>query len=279
MHGNYILLVLCSCAAAAAATCYNLNGDEVSNTNIIPCDADEPITHCCSSDDLCARNGLCLNNGDDGKISAQGCTDPGWNLPCHQQLRSDNCQDSGDYVPLWMCKSVDRAIMVCCDPDTSQCCVDALANEQGRPRLYEIPKWGQVWPPGQKSLAVPSNPITVVTTSSSTAGPTSSKTTETTSASNAGPTSSISGGATPGPVGHGSIDPLPVALAVVFGILFLALGFFQLRYVARESKRRGKPAGFGGAVGSTVPAMVPRWHCQGVWRCSISRGSGGVGAQ
>ncbi|KAM7184293.1 hypothetical protein V8F33_013060 [Rhypophila sp. PSN 637] len=224
---------------------YNLKCDEHSNTDIIPYDADASITQCCCSSDLSVGNGLCLNNGGDDRITVQGCTDRDWNPPCHAELRFDNCQDSGDYVPLWMCNPGDSAVRLCCGTNDTWCCVDALANPLGRPRLSEMGRWWQVWPPGQKSLAVPSNAITVVTTSSSTAGPTSSKTTETTSASNAGPTSSISGGTTPGPVGHGSIDPPPIALAVVFGVPFLALGVFQLRYVARESKRRGKPAGFG----------------------------------
>ncbi|KAM7210031.1 hypothetical protein V8F06_014588, partial [Rhypophila decipiens] len=193
-----------------AATCYNLQGDEISNTDFIPCDADKPITHCCSSHDLCVENGLCLDNGGDGRITVQGCTDPNWGPPCHAELQ-DNCQGNKidrNYVDLWMCRSLTNFgnVELCCGSDDAGCCQSALAGEQ---KLFKMEKWGQFWTPGQS------------------------------------PTSAVIGGASPGQEGHSSIEPLPIALAAVFGVLLLAVGGFQLRYVARESKRRGKPAGFG----------------------------------
>lgn len=61
------------------ATCYNVLGREA---DLIPCNPDDDISPCCSENDYCLSNGLCLDATANNLMSIQGCTDSVWRNPC-----------------------------------------------------------------------------------------------------------------------------------------------------------------------------------------------------
>ncbi|KAF4472800.1 hypothetical protein FALBO_309 [Fusarium albosuccineum] len=134
----------------SAALCFNLAGKRIADDtpNIQPqkpCDPSAAVSHCCSQGDLCTSNGLCIDNGGDGRFTAQGCTDPRWQAPCRGELRGCPSSITADYVPVWMCRSIGGTADFCCDATDARCCAAAL---EGNATLYSMPLWGDVWHPG-----------------------------------------------------------------------------------------------------------------------------------
>ncbi|KAI0440087.1 hypothetical protein F4803DRAFT_528916 [Xylaria telfairii] len=185
-------------------SCYNLEGQLIGDDARIsprqPCDAYASTTPCCSRDDFCLSNGLCLDNGGDGRLTIQGCTNPDWAPPCRAEFRDCSSSITSDYIPVWMCRSIGGTIDLCCDSSDAQCCTAALA---GKARLFSLPIWGLIRRPG--------NVLDGGARSTEGSGE-----------------SALS-----------LADRLTIALSVVFGVLGLAVATLQYRHMVRESKARG----------------------------------------
>ncbi|KAI5917748.1 hypothetical protein F4810DRAFT_704666 [Camillea tinctor] len=126
-----ILLMLVSTpfigTVTAAKSCYKNNGQlwEANSSSPVapwvPCDANAEVSACCSQDDYCLSNGLCMiQNGGDGNrliISQEGCTDPNWSGPCNNYC-TDKSDDPNGYMFPWQCS--DRSW--CCGTKDETCC-------------------------------------------------------------------------------------------------------------------------------------------------------------
>ncbi len=226
-----LLLVVWGDTAATAQTpkaCYNLKGDALAGTTYpptkitryTPCDASAAVSFCCFNDDYCLGNGLCLDNGSNGRFTLQGCTDPDWPPPCHGMFRAEGCQSSitPDYVPVWMCSSVNGRMEFCCHPENASCCTTANGTRPDA-GVRGLGTYGQVWlpqdgPPGDHN----------------------------------GSGSSGGGGGGGGDDGGFDLgDKLGLGFAVLFGTLGLTVAVLQLRYVKRERKEstRSRRTGHG----------------------------------
>ena len=75
---------------AHAKICYRQDGTAQDPTHDWQvCFPDAEVSHCCSTVDYCADNGLCINAGvSNNHITVQGCTDVNWGKPCQRR-----CQD------------------------------------------------------------------------------------------------------------------------------------------------------------------------------------------
>ena len=145
-----ILIALLLVNVLSAKQCFNLECNAIvdgdpSIQRRQPCNPSAQVSTCCSHGDLCLSNWLCLDNGGNGRFTAQGCTDPGWPAPCRAEFRGCPSSITPDYVPLWMCQSLGHTIDFCCDSADARCCVAALAGNQ---TMFSLPLWGDVWRPG-----------------------------------------------------------------------------------------------------------------------------------
>jgi hypothetical protein len=72
----------------AQTTCYNslvypwVYTDKEPVAAWLPCNTSSAISNCCSPDDYCMSNGLCMDAVIDNVISQQGCTDKTWAGSC-----------------------------------------------------------------------------------------------------------------------------------------------------------------------------------------------------
>lgn len=80
------LLLQSSFAAADSNTslCYKKDGSiqQEQDKKWRPCDPTANISNCCSENDWCMSNGLCLNGISNQYFSEQGCSSSNWESPC-----------------------------------------------------------------------------------------------------------------------------------------------------------------------------------------------------
>lgn len=91
-------LLLSSVMLRAAATCYDYDGKEMKD--VFPCDATADVSQCCSKNDFCLSNGLCLDAGSNNGFTQQGCTSKGWDFPCQKYCR-DNAGMAGMFCAVF----------------------------------------------------------------------------------------------------------------------------------------------------------------------------------
>ncbi|KAI0595105.1 hypothetical protein F4775DRAFT_387646 [Biscogniauxia sp. FL1348] len=111
----------------AAKSCYKNNGQlwELNSSSPVapwvPCDSNAEVSACCSQDDYCLSNGLCMiQNGGDGNrfiISQEGCTDPNWSAPCNN-FCTNKSDDPNGYMFPWQCSDLSW----CCGTKDETCC-------------------------------------------------------------------------------------------------------------------------------------------------------------
>ncbi|KAI9786290.1 MAG: hypothetical protein M1816_008099 [Peltula sp. TS41687] len=126
---------------SVSGICYAVNGDTI---DLTVCDATATVSRCCSPDDFCVDNGLCLDAGSDNLWSVQGCTDYFWKGPCRKYCNSSFINEplSGLYTYIHICgeyPQVGGAEMgACCthDKNDASCCQDPDAR-------FPIPKFHQ----------------------------------------------------------------------------------------------------------------------------------------
>jgi hypothetical protein len=83
----------------ADSKCYDTWGNE--DANQLPCFAPgttdmNATTWCCSKNDYCLSNGLCLSPGYNNLMLQEGCTDKAWGAPCNKICSSSG----GKCLPL-----------------------------------------------------------------------------------------------------------------------------------------------------------------------------------
>jgi len=76
------LWLFCFLLPLVQATCYTTFGDIQDGD--VPCDPDNDVSTCCSANDYCLSNGLCLDASANNVMTQQSCTDPNWGAPCHK---------------------------------------------------------------------------------------------------------------------------------------------------------------------------------------------------
>ncbi|KAH8898230.1 hypothetical protein GQ53DRAFT_625138, partial [Thozetella sp. PMI_491] len=108
----------------AIATCYNVAGK--ASDRLYPCDSSGGIVPCCSANDFCLSNGLCLDGGGNNAFTQQGCTSDSWEAPCRKYC-SGNAGLAGDgYIYMHLCSGFDAANPFCCSTDYT--CCNSSAN-------------------------------------------------------------------------------------------------------------------------------------------------------
>ncbi|CAJ2509111.1 Uu.00g141370.m01.CDS01 [Anthostomella pinea] len=117
-------------SVAAAKDCYKNNGDlwvsdpDAYVASWVPCDASADVSVCCSQDDFCLSNGLCMiQNAGDGNsmiLSQEGCTDPKWTGACTNYCTAESDDPNGYMFP-WSCGDAGW----CCGTKDDSCCSTA----------------------------------------------------------------------------------------------------------------------------------------------------------
>lgn len=87
-------VLLAAVIPLTSATCYDRSGNVRSQW--LPCDPNASTSTCCSSNDFCMSNGLCLNAGGNQAYTQQGCTDNKWGLPCNFYCRE--CASTSHHI-------------------------------------------------------------------------------------------------------------------------------------------------------------------------------------
>ncbi|KAI1502578.1 hypothetical protein F5X99DRAFT_152891 [Biscogniauxia marginata] len=104
---------------SAASVCYDTSGNV--KDNFVPCDTSADVSVCCTANDYCLDNGLCLDAGGDNQFTVQGCTNSDWSSPCVQY-----CPDMGTttnwYQVLTLCSTRDRVSGRYCCGENATCC-------------------------------------------------------------------------------------------------------------------------------------------------------------
>ncbi|KAI1504097.1 hypothetical protein F5X99DRAFT_373433 [Biscogniauxia marginata] len=218
--------------ASAAKDCYKNNGQlwEIDESNPVapwvPCNENAEVSACCSQDDYCLSNGLCLiqnaGSGNRYVISQEGCTDPDWPEPCGN-FCDGKSDDPNGYMFPWQCPDESW----CCGTKDETCCDTA-------DHFFPIAEITGIQPPvARLATAISSTSATSITSITSASTPTgtalSSTSTDRASASAsetavACPATSSDNSTRDLAIGLGV--GLPLGLAIIAAMSFLG---FQVR--------------------------------------------------
>ena len=138
---------------SSARPCYRYGGETV-DPDLVPCNPDAPTSVCCSANDFCLSNGICLDAGADNDYTLQGCTDRDWGEPCRKI-----CGDSPStgYKYLWICSYFPNNYTFhhCCASDPS-CCQNTSA-------ISTIPDFTSIWRPlaASTTSSIPHTPTSL----------------------------------------------------------------------------------------------------------------------
>ncbi|KXJ88868.1 hypothetical protein Micbo1qcDRAFT_235685 [Microdochium bolleyi] len=165
---QYLLLSTTLLLSLVSAACYDRGGNL--RESWVACRPDLPTGSCCSSNDFCMDNGLCLNAGGNQAYTQQGCTDKNWGAGCKGYCPIGSPSD-GLYYMDYCWRGFDRpANSWCCGV---QCCGNGTStSEAGN---IQIPVATEIFRPGSRSISaggsVPSSSATSGSTSSAPTGP------------------------------------------------------------------------------------------------------------
>ncbi|KAI0601105.1 hypothetical protein F4775DRAFT_589796 [Biscogniauxia sp. FL1348] len=119
-------------SSGVEGACYSRDGSLMAYWE--PCNSTDEIGFCCSSEDFCLSNGLCLGGQFDQGWSVQGCTDRAWRVPC-----VDWCER---FPP-----TNDLLFIDLCDRKANQyCCGGGCCNDE-EPLMFKRPIATSIWRP------------------------------------------------------------------------------------------------------------------------------------
>ena len=118
----HITILLSSLQALVSATCYYPDGTE--GSELVPCNVDAEVSHCCRAGDICLSNRLCFSSGL-GAVIRRGCTSQDWNSTACPGICIDDVFRKGDAVLTGcgqynqFCCGQSKEARACCDGGNS----------------------------------------------------------------------------------------------------------------------------------------------------------------